>query len=205
MLKKCFITNWSKTNAPLKSISAANTHYNSYMQKESGSLNPYEVVTNDRGCYWFLTESGVCYSAAFIESHGYFYHYPQFDHQVVTFSFKPFEEQDQVSFEGIQKSARHSGQAKVRDTIIWLLLESFRLHPEKSIVFICESCDELAACRQRLFDRWFRQAGQLVPHSISKYDTDFAGEGYGSIFIHEGNPHHELIRDAFLGISASDK
>lgn len=170
MLKRRFTTNSSKTSASLKSISAANTHYNSFMQKESSFLN----------------------------------HYPQFDHQVVTFSFKPYGE-DQVPFESVPISVGYSSQTRVRNTIIWLLLESFRWHPEISIVFICESCDKLAACRQRLFDRWFRQAGQLVPHCISKYDTDFAGEGYGSIFIDDDNPNHNLIRDAFLGISSSDK
>ncbi|MBO9613530.1 MAG: hypothetical protein J7619_12580 [Dyadobacter sp.] len=176
------------------------------MQKESDFLNPYEVVTDDQDCYWFLTESGVCYRAAFIKSYGYFYRYPQFDHQVVTFSFRPYKE-DQQPFEGIPKSTSYSSQTRIRDTIIWLLLESFRLHPEKSIVFICESCDKLAACRQRLFDRWFRQAHRLLPapHCISKYDTDFAGEGYGSIFIYDYNPNHDLIRDAFLDISGSDK
>lgn len=204
MLKRRFTTNSSKTSASLKSISAANTHYNSFMQKESSFLNPYEVVTDDQDRYWFLAESGVCYSAAFVKSQGYFHHYPQFDHQVVTFSFKPYEE-DQVPFEGVPMTAGYSSQTRVRDTIIWLLLESFRRHPEISIVFICESCDKLAACRQRLFDRWFRQAGRLVPHCISKYDTDFAGEGYGSIFIDDYNPNHDLIRDAFLGISDSDK
>lgn len=174
------------------------------MQKESNFLNPYEVVTDDQDRYWFLAESGICYSAAFVQSHGYFHRYPQFDHQVVTFSFKPFEE-EQITFESTPRNAGSSSQTRIRDTIIWLLLESFRLYPEKSIVFICESCDELAACRQRLFDRWFRQAGRLVPHCISKYDTDFAGEGYGSIFISDDNQHHDLIRDAFLGISGSDK
>lgn len=174
------------------------------MQKESNFLNPYEVVTDDQERYWFLAESGVCYNAAFVKSHGYFYHYPQFDHQVVSFSFKPYGE-DQLPFKDIPRSEGYSSQTRVRDTIIWLLLESLRLHPEISIIFICESCDELAACRQRLFDRWFRQAGRLVPHCISKYDTDFAGEGYGSIFISDYNPHHDLIRDAFLGISGSNK
>lgn len=175
------------------------------MQKEFDFLNPYEVVTDDQDRYWFITESGVCYSAAFIKSHGYFYLYPQFDHQVVTFSFKPYEVEDRTSLEGIQNGDRYSSQTRIRDTIIWLLLESFRLNPEKTIVFICESCDELAACRQRLFDRWFRQASRLVAHSISKYNTDFAGEGYGSIFIKNCNPYHDLIRDAFLGISGYDK
>lgn len=174
------------------------------MQKESVYLNPYEVVTDELDRYWFLAESGVYYSAAFVRSHGYFHHYPQVDHQVVTFSFRPYEE-DLIPFQGNLKNAQHSSQTRIRDTIIWLLLESFRLHPEICIVFICESCDQLAACRQRLFDRWFRQAGSVVPHSISKYDTDFAGEGYGSIFIDDYHPHHDLIRDAFLGISGSDK
>ncbi|WP_019945616.1 hypothetical protein [Dyadobacter beijingensis] len=40
---------------------------------------------------------------------------------------------------------------------------------------------------------------------INGFDSTFAGEGYGSILIHNHNPHHELIRDAFFGIASSDK
>lgn len=175
------------------------------MQKELNFLNPYEIVTDDYDRYWFLTESGVCYTASFVKSSGYFDHYPQLDHQLATFAFKPYEVKNSISFEDIQKTVGHCSKARIRDTIIWLLLESFRAYPEKSIIVICESCDELAECRQRLFDRWIRNASVLIPHSISKYDSTFAGEGYGSIFIHNHNPHHELIRDAFVGISDSDK
>lgn len=104
MLNGHFITNWLKTNASLTNISATNTHCNSYMQKESDFLNPYEVVTDDQDRYWFITESGVCYSATFAKSHGYFCHYPQFDHQVVTFSFKPYEVEDQVLLKAFKKA-----------------------------------------------------------------------------------------------------
>nr|WP_295928903.1 DUF6169 family protein [uncultured Dyadobacter sp.] len=175
------------------------------MQEESDLLNPYEIVTDDYDRYWFLTESGVCYTAAFVKSSGYFYHYPQFDDKVATFSFRPYELQNPVTFESIPKNGSRYSRARIRDTIIFLLLDFFRAYPEKSIIVICESCDELGECRQRLFDRWFRNASDLVPHSISKYDSTFAGEGYGSILIDNHNPHHELIRDAFTGIPSSDK
>lgn len=111
------------------------------MQKESNFLNPYEVVTDDQERYWFLAESGICYNAAFVKSHGYFYHYPQFDHQVVSFSFKPYGE-DQLPFKDIP-SEGYSSQTRVRDTIIWLLLESFRLHPEISIILFANPATNL--------------------------------------------------------------
>lgn len=168
---------------------------------ESNSLHPYETSVEDNQNYWFLTKDGIIYNATFSDSSGYFCRHPQFDNHIVTFAF--------IRYLGLHgaykpgqciKEAVPDYQIRIRDTIISLLLEFFQTYPHKSVVIVCESDDKLEACRQRLFDRWFYKASQLIPHSISKYNSDFGGEGFGSIFIHNDNPDHELVRDAFLGI-----
>lgn len=175
------------------------------MHGELNLLNPYEIVGNDNEKYWFLTECGECYVAGFTNSPGYFCQYPQFNNNLLSFAFEPCYNHRELP--GLAKGTPKIGefQKRIMDTVIWILLESFRKSPEKPIVIICESEDGLAACRHRLFDRWFRKADKLLTHSISKYDSNFNGEGYGSIFIHHHDPHYELIRNAFINTSCSDK
>lgn len=177
------------------------------MHEELNLLNPYELVSDDSDKYWFITECGICYVVTFLNSPGYFSQFPEFNDKILNFSFAPLGYiRDGMSSEKHNvKSIPPCGNKQIMDTIVWILLDSFRKSPEKPIVFICDSSDSPAPCRMRLFDRWFRKASELVPHCISKYDSDFAGEGYGSIFIHNFDPHHEQIRDAFVSISCSDK
>jgi hypothetical protein len=176
------------------------------MQGESNSLNPYELFSQDQDKYWFQTTGKVAYIAYFTSSPGYFNQYPHFNHDILTFTFEPYGECRRVLYSGIRASRvlSQSHDKRIMETIVWILLQSLKKSPQKSIVMICEAEDRLDACRNRLFTRWFQKANEMAGNVASKYDTNFAGEGYGSIFIHNENPYHSTIREAFLNIPYSN-
>ncbi|MCE7072288.1 DUF6169 family protein [Dyadobacter sp. CY327] len=86
------------------------------------------------------------------------------------------------------------------ETVLAILIEFFNKNTNKSIVIICESADNLAKCRNRLFDQWYRKISKLSANQVKKYDLTITEEGYASLLVHCKNQFHNDIRDAFFDI-----
>lgn len=165
------------------------------MKKEFDSLNPYEIAGDDTDQYWFVTDLGAFYFAYFTHSSD------RPGENVLRFSFRHYCTHPQwPSLDDIApgRQPRRFDQ-RIMETIIWLIFKTLDQDPKTTIAFVCEVEDDLAACRQRLFSRWFRKSSRFGIHEICKYDSEFEGNGYGSILIHRDHPHRETVKAIFLG------
>ncbi|WP_353721233.1 hypothetical protein [Dyadobacter sp. 676] len=170
------------------------------MKEVSNSLNPYEIVGGETDHYWFLTDLGAFYYAHFTSSSGL----SELPGKVLTFSFRHYcthPHWPAITDETGDRPVPPRYDRRIMETIAWLISESLRKSPETAIAFICESNGGCAPGLQRLFERWYRETSRLVTPKIAKYDSDFSGEGYGSIFVHQAHPEHESIKTAFQDFS----
>ncbi|WP_233855543.1 DUF6169 family protein [Dyadobacter sp. CY326] len=172
------------------------------MHAELNLLNPYEIISEDPEKYWFITQCNIVYIAYFTNSTGYFNSHPEFNEHILSFTFEPAGEEREALYLGVSvsKVLAQSHDKRILDTIITILLHAFKENPRKSIIIICESADNLARCRNRLFNQWFEKANALNGQMVCKYDLTIMNEGFASLFVHRHNMFREKIRDAFLDI-----
>lgn len=140
---------------------------------------PYSVYRDDELVYRFVAESGVEYTAYFIdisEAFGV--------EGVYSFSF----------------DAKGKGKKddRIRVTIINILRDFFEMS-ENVMIVVCDSEDRREEARFRLFQRWY---DELEQERVEKVDVSLKGEGYcilSSLFIARKHPRKEEIRRIFEG------
>ncbi|WP_374759459.1 DUF6169 family protein [Dyadobacter fanqingshengii] len=165
-------------------------------------LNPYEIVNEGSERYWFVTRCKIIYIAYFTHSEGYFNTHPEFNDKILSFTFEPAGEKRGALYLGVSvsKVLCQSHDERIMDTVLTILLQFFSKSPDKSIIIICESADNLAKCRNRLFNQWFHKINTASGNRVQKYNLTIMDEGYASLFVHHENEFHEEIRDAFFNI-----
>ncbi|WP_374760215.1 DUF6169 family protein [Dyadobacter pollutisoli] len=177
------------------------------MQGESNSLNPYDLVSAGEDSYKFYTDSGIEYIAYFTNSPDYFSKYPDFNNDIVSFTFEPHGKVREALYYSGNRASKILGQShdkRIMDTVLSLLLGSLVKSPSKSIIMICENDDARDVCRNRLFTRWYNKIFQSNNNLATKNDNELCGEGYCSIFISNSNPYHDTIKKAFDNILFED-
>ena len=165
-------------------------------------LNPYEIVNEGSERYWFITKCNIVYIAYFTNSKGYFNTHPNFNDDILSFTFEPAGERRGALYLGISvsKILSQSHDKRIMDTISTILIRFFKKNSKKSIIVICESADHLAKCRNRLFEQWFNKIDAVSEIRVRKYNLTIMDEGYASLFVHPENRFLEEIRDAFFDI-----
>ena len=133
---------------------------------------PYKVEKKDDR-YYFITISGVIYTAYFIEIN--------FISGVNLYSF---------SFETDGERPRYDERISI--TIINILHKFFQ-NNSNALIFVCET-DGQERCRMRLFDSWFMKHSEK--EELVKIDTEESFPDYSliaSIIMHKENPQVEAI------------
>lgn len=149
------------------------------------SRAPYKVGRSPSGeGYSFFTDSGVQYNISFLP-----------DDTMM----------EEMVYDFVIANVNHKksyGDIKVRDTILTLLVEFFRLNNEV-ILYICETGDGKQAFRNRLFERWFSNYNKDGRFSI--YTATVSDEGvvnYAAIILRNDNPKFASIVKEFTETTA---
>lgn len=144
---------------------------------ESNLQLPYHIVQIDDLAYKFIAQSGVVYTAYFIdisESFG--------ADLVYTFSF-----------DAAGKTVKDD---RVRCTIVKILSDFFRLK-QNSLIVVCETTDHKEKARFKLFQKWYDLA---VGHNIEKIDVALDLDDYNirsSLLIPENHPQNNKIKKIY--------
>ncbi len=138
---------------------------------------PYNIVQTDNLTYMFITQSGVVYTAYFIDISDSFG--ADF---VYTFSF--------------DAAGKTTKDERVRMTIIKILNDFFQTL-RNSLVVICDSCDNKEKFRFRLFQKWYESTNNL---SIEKIDISIDLKEYSIrsfLLLHQNHPQAQEIKKLF--------
>lgn len=138
---------------------------------------PYNIVQTDNLTYMFITQSGVVYTAYFIDISEVFW-----ADSVYTFSF-----------EAAGKTVKDE---RVRITIIQILSDFFQTI-RNSLIVICDSCDSREKSRFKLFQKWYEVTNNF---SIEKIDVSIDSEEYNirsSLLIPKTHPQAREIKELF--------
>ncbi|NSL88544.1 DUF6169 family protein [Chitinophaga solisilvae] len=155
-------------------------------------FNPYKLTELKTGVYQFTTDFSVVYSVYFGDGQNYFYDYPEFAGEVLTFGFDRLSSHDQNYFD-----------IKVRYTIIHLIIQYLETHQDKILFFVCDSADSKGTGRMRIFQHWYRQ---LQVADLEKHDeTIDTGDMliHCSIILHSNNNMRNHILSSFRHLSHS--
>jgi hypothetical protein len=177
------------------------------MPKELNSSLPYDVIKINSFKYEFVTDKQIAYEAYFSTSGGYFPDHPEFDHHILSFTFGPIGIAGEARLLSKDERFALSKQIdpRVKKTILHLLTDSLSSSSIQGIIVICDAHNGRDKCRHRLFDSWFKEALNIPDFGVSKYDSDLAGLGIGSIFVKDDWEHHQAIKSSFLSLSESEK
>lgn len=177
------------------------------MPKELNSSRRYDVVKINSLKYEFITDRQIAYEAYFSTSEGYFPDHPEFDHHILSFTFGPvgIEGEARLFTKDERFALSKQIDLRVRKTIQYLLADSLKNASIQGIIVIFDAHKGRDKCRHRLFDSWFKEALSIVEFGVSKYDSDLAGLGIGSIFVKDDWEYHQAIKTAFLSLSESEK
>lgn len=137
------------------------------MGTESSSPLPYKIQIEDDK-YSFVSDFGVHYLLTLYE-----------------FSFGP----ETVIGSKLKRDLR------VKETIVQFLSSFFAENPESAISYLCDSSDDKAFGRQRLFKRWFREANERMD-SIFEYKDHCSNgnEKYQmAIVLKKSHPRKEIL------------
>jgi hypothetical protein len=177
------------------------------MPEELNSSHQYDIVKIGSFKYEFITDQQIAYEAYFSTSQGYFPDHPEFDHHILSFTFGPVGIAGEARLLSKDDRFALSKQIdpRVKKTIQYLLADSLRSASVQGIIVICDTHKGRDKCRHRLFNLWFKEALNIVEFGVSKYDSDLAGLGIGSIFVKNDWEHHQAIKASFLSLSESEK
>ena len=138
---------------------------------------PYHIVQTDDLAYKFITQSGVVYTAYFIDISETF----GADH-VYTFSF--------------DAAGKPVNDERIRCTVVKILDDFFREN-QNSLIVVCETCDKKENARFRLFKKWYQQTDN---HDIEKVDVTIDLEDYNfrsSLLLPREHPHYQNIKNIY--------
>lgn len=142
------------------------------------NLQPlYPIHQQDESGYMFITDSGVEYTAYFIDISDSFG-----ERNVYSFSF-----------EAKGKSAKDE---RIRNSIISILSKFFQ-NELNVMLMVCDSKDRREEARFKLFQRWYTGIPQ---DEIEKIDIFAKQEDYNicsSLFISRKHPRNEQIKEIF--------
>lgn len=144
---------------------------------ESNLQLPYHIVQTDDMTYKFIAQSGVVYTAYFIdisESFG--------ADLVYTFSF-----------DATGKAVKDD---RVRCTIVKILSDFFRLK-QNSLIVVCETADHKEKARFKLFQKWYDLTNV---RNIEKVDIELDLVDYNvrsSLLISQNHPQNHQIKDTY--------
>jgi hypothetical protein len=144
------------------------------MQKGYDLLHRYSCSLTPSNNYVFTTSLGIEYSVAFSEANVHFLNYPGF---IAEISFYPLQG-NSMAFDN-----------KIRNTIVYLIVQFLESNPENALIFICDVTDHKHVARNKLFQRWFYKFNK---GSFQKFDSEIHITDqvvyYNSLIIHTGNP-----------------
>lgn len=177
------------------------------MPKELSLSLPYDVIRISSFKYEFVTDKQIVYEAYFNTSAGYFPDHPEFDQHILSFTFGPVGFQGEARLLSKDERFTLSKQIdrRVRNTIQYLLSEALKNPSIQGIIVIFDAHKDRQKCRHRLFGSWFRDALENIEFGVSKYDSDLAGLGIGSLFVKDDWEHHQAVKASFLSLSESEK
>jgi len=91
---------------------------------------------------------------------------------------------------------KRTHDAKIRKTILWVIIDYFKRHPETGVLYLCRNDDGYARNRNITFNRWYKE--NLT--AIAKFNSreEHRQEGlYSSLLIKADNPQMDYYVDAF--------
>lgn len=147
----------------------------------------YSIAKNTDGSYSFTTDANVNYIAFFTlcqieDKEGN-------THNVYSFGFEKGGAYNSEKF-----TNKHD--LRVKETIIFIVKEFFRLNGSNTLIYFCFSDDKFARHRSITFSKWYKESllETVVHHkkSVTFNNTTF----YGGALILKENPLRELLIDA---------
>ncbi|QEK50911.1 hypothetical protein FYC62_03920 [Pedobacter aquae] len=144
----------------------------------------YNITKNPDGSYNFITDGNIEYVAFFTlcqinDKEGN-------EHTVYSFGFEKA---------GSYKSDKFKTKydLKVKETIIFIIKEFFKLNGDGTLIYFCFSDDEFARHRSITFSKWYRESlFETIEHhkkSVKQNDVVF----YCGALIARENPLRELL------------
>ena len=138
---------------------------------------PYNIVQTDNLTYMFITQSGVVYTAYFIDiSHSFG------SDSVYTFSF-----------DAAGKTVKDD---RVRVTILKILNDFFQ-SVRNALLVVCDSSDNREKSRFKLFRKWYEA---IIEPEIEKVDVSIDLGGcviYSSLLLSKRHPQADEMKDLF--------
>nr|WP_295870023.1 DUF6169 family protein [uncultured Chitinophaga sp.] len=153
-------------------------------------FNRYNLSEPHNGIYEFTTDQNVVYSVYFSDGHSYFYDYPEFCADVLTFGFDRQHRHHKTTYD-----------YKIKTTITHLIYSYLEARQDKVLFFVCDSADSRGNARMRMFHRWYTH---LTCDMVEKHDESIVTDDMSihcSILLHKNNPMKAFIRSSFSSLS----
>ncbi|MCF2491019.1 hypothetical protein [Dyadobacter sp. CY347] len=101
------------------------------MREELNWLNPYDIVRQDSDRYTFVTKCNILYIVYFTNSKGYFNTHPEFNDDILSFTFQPAGEKREALYLGVSvsKILSQSHDKRIMETVLAILLQFFGHNP----------------------------------------------------------------------------
>lgn len=143
------------------------------------SLSPYKVSASGESTLCFVTDAGRHYEIGFIED------------------YTLGQENCYQFFISTQDEGQFTPDEKIRDTVLVVLNEFFRLN-EAAVLYVCDTSDGRQAVRSRLFKLWYEQYADKLQFICETVVFDFESiTYYATILIKKGSACCEEILSAF--------
>lgn len=147
----------------------------------------YNLTLTDQGIYSFSTDSGIAYTAFFIECP--LQDKDGNDHIAYSFGFDRSGKFDSEKFS-------QTYDVKIQNTIVHVIEEFFIKNGEKALLYLCYPEDQYARHRSIIFARWHKEKLSDKIEHIKKHTTYNNEILYGSMLILKENPFIHLLVDA---------
>ena len=141
---------------------------------------PYPIRRDSDGSISFITDSGIIYTATFLDAS---YHFEDVSN-IYEFNLYPNREAS-------------STDSRVGLTVVYII-EIFFQNSQNVLLYICESLDRRHKARKRKFDGWFKR---FANDAFQKHDFELCVEDIEiliSIILTKDNPNQNDLFTAFL-------
>lgn len=148
--------------------------------------NRYDLIPSEDGLsYQFTTDSGDKYTAYFTTF--FLLNEQGEDVEVSSFGFERLK---------VAQDSPNRFDARVKATIQYVLLEFFKKHADRGILYICFQGDGMARNRRITFARWFND----LSDTFTKHDSHIRYaeyDFYSSIIVSNNNPLKDSLIKTF--------
>jgi len=146
---------------------------------ESNLPTRFTLVQQSNNEFIFITDTSITYKLTVFET-DLLEQYPGI---IYEFSFWP-DESNVKKFD-----------ARVSNTVIYLIENLLQIKPEICISYICDSTDNRQVARKRLFEKWFLKYG----NAYIKLDAEIKGtDYYHSLITNQNNPYLQHLNNLYF-------